>query len=579
MLLKCKDISGMKVGEKELKILQMADDTTILTSDIKNVPKILNVLNDFYQISGLKTNVDKTIAYKLGRNPEITFPEDYLGLTWGKLPINLLGITISDDDETTKTENFRNRIEGIDVLTKIWCSRNLSMKGKLSIINTLLIPKLIYPCTILDVPPDIITVAMNTIRTFFWNWKRPKIKLDTLVRKIEKGGIKYPCLECKIKAWKTLWAIRALKFEGKKPLWVSIVNELLPKGITFYYLLKCKPTKKILDSYCPDLPIFYKNIILNWTEVNKDISYVTKDTIRQEAIWLNQLITVKDKPLYCEQSIRKNIYYISDILADDNKLMNYTEINRKYGINYTFLDILRLRLTIPHEWRQILAGEITENKKDENLFNKINRVDKLKTKDIYWLILNRIHDCETPPNSQIYWQTKYNIDDEDMKRVFVLPYICTKRTTLQASQYKTIHKIINCNYWLHKIKIIDNPNCRFCQEEETVEHFFYACEHTQNFWRAFRTWWNANSNLKIEALFEYEVILGKLKEEKENKVLNCCLLIGKTMIYKQKNLNKQPDIYKFHCELKDYIEIEKQIAIDQNTLDSISDEWGEIMNI
>jgi hypothetical protein len=579
MLQKSKEISGIKVGDKELKILQMADDTTILTSSIDDVPKILKVLDDFYLISGLKTNVDKTIAYKLGRNQEINFPKNYLGLTWGKLPINLLGITIADDDETIKTENFSARIEGIDVLTKIWCRRNLSMKGKLSIINTLLIPKLIYPCTILDVPPDIVTTAVNTIRTFFWNWKRPKIKLDTLIRKIDKGGIKYPCLDCKIKSWKTLWAIRALKFEQIEPLWVRIVNELLPEGITFFYLLKCKPTKAMLDTHCPNLPIFYKNILVNWTEVNKDILYLTKESIKNECLWLNYRITVKDKPLFCEQSIRKGLFYISDILNADNEIISHTELNRIHGTNFTFLDILRLRLTIPSEWRKILQGEKEEIKTDEILLKKLLKVSKLKTKDIYWILLQKSHDCETPSNTQTNWQLKYNIDDANMKHIFRLPYTCTKRTTLQALQFKIIYKIINCNYWLHKIKIKDNPKCRFCDDEETIEHFFFACENTKNFWKAFRTWWNANTDLNIEALLEKDVVLGKQNGETENKMLNCCILIGKSMIYKQKNFNKQPDIYKFHCELKDYIQIERQIAINQNRLDSISDEWGNIWNI
>ena len=578
MLKNANDISGIKVGGKELKILQMPDDTTILTSSIDDVPKILEILQDFYEISGLKTNVDKTIAYKLGRNPDFNFPLDHLGLTWGKLPINLLGLTISDDDEVTKAENFSTKIEGIDVLTKIWCRRNLSMKGKLSIINTLLIPKLIYPCTILDVPQDIITTAMNTIRTFFWNWKRPKIRLETLIRKIDNGGIKYPCLDCKVKAWKTLWAIRALKFEKNDPLWVRIVNELLPEGITFYYLLKCKPNKKILDTYCPNLPSFYKNILINWAEVNKSTSYQTKETIRNECLWLNQEILVKNKPLYCEQGLRNNVYLISDILDNENIFMSHIDINRKHGTRYTFLDILRLRLTIPHDWRKILSNEIIENVTDEGLFKKLKKLEKLKTNDIYWIILNNNHDCETAPNAQTYWQRNYNIDDETIKKIYRLPYICTKRTMLQALQYKITYKIINCNYWLHKIKIIDNPKCRFCQEEDKIEHFFYSCENTKNFWHAFRTWWNVNADFNIKTLEEKEVLLGKIDEE-ENKVLNCCMLIGKSMIYKQKNLNKEPDIYQFHCELKEYIQIEKQIATNQNKLDSISDEWGDIWNI
>jgi hypothetical protein len=234
MLKQRKDISGVTIDDKEIKILQMADDTTILTSKAEDIPKILKLLKEFHIISGLKTNVDKTTAYRMGKiadinnNPQI----DKYGLVWKTLPVDLLGITITNEKERSIKNNFIDKLQGIELLTRIWSRRNLSIKGKLTIINSILIPKLIYPCTILDAPDEVIKEAELIIRNFFWNWKRPKIRLDVLIRKIEKGGLKYPCLKCKVMSWKILWAIRALKNEDTDSLWLCIVNGLLPKGIT-----------------------------------------------------------------------------------------------------------------------------------------------------------------------------------------------------------------------------------------------------------------------------------------------------------------------------------------------------------
>ena len=365
MLQNNNEIRGIEVGDKEIKILQMADDTTIFTSRLQDIPKILEVLQTFKEISGLKTNIEKTIAYKLGKDRTLGFPDNYLDLNWGNLPINLLGITITDDIDEHKKENFASKIEQIDTLSRIWSSRNLSMKGKLTVLNALLIPKLIYPCTILDVPNDIINQAKNALSTFFWNWKRPKIRLDILTRGIENGGIKYPCLECKIKSWKTLWAIRALRFQDKTPLWVRIINRLLPTTLTFNYLLKCRPTKDMLNTYCPNLPQFYKDIILNWTEVNSKIKYTTHETISKEGIWLNKLISASNVPLYNEHAMRNNIWYISDILDDNKNILGHNELNLKFNTRLTFLDALKLRLTIPGEWKRILANIDMEIKTDE----------------------------------------------------------------------------------------------------------------------------------------------------------------------------------------------------------------------
>ena len=261
MLVQRNDIAGVSIQGKELKILQMADDTTILTRNKKDIPKILELLEDFKDISGLKTNVEKTIAYRIGKINEKSPLTKLYELNWKTLPISLLGITIATNKEDIIKENFLDKLNGIELLTRIWSRRNLSMKGKLTIINSILIPKLIYPSTILEVPEEVTKSLGNIIKSFFWNWKRPKIRLDTLIRKVENGGLKFRCINCKSKSWKMLWAIRALKFEKSEPLWVRIVNNLLPNGLTFPYLLKTRPTEKILSTYCPHLPIFYKEIM------------------------------------------------------------------------------------------------------------------------------------------------------------------------------------------------------------------------------------------------------------------------------------------------------------------------------
>ena len=41
------DISGVSIRGKQVKILQMANDTTILTSNAEDVPKILNLLKEY----------------------------------------------------------------------------------------------------------------------------------------------------------------------------------------------------------------------------------------------------------------------------------------------------------------------------------------------------------------------------------------------------------------------------------------------------------------------------------------------------------------------------------------------------
>jgi hypothetical protein len=577
MLNENKDIKGIKVGNTEIKILQMADDTTILTSEIEDIPKILDLLITFQEISGLKTNVDKTIAYVIGQKRDKYPPENDFGLKWSKGTINLLGVTLGEDTNLSIDENFKKRIEGIETLTKIWAGRNLSMKGKLTIINSLLVPKLIYPCTILDVPDEIVKQATECIKTFFWNWKQPKIKVDTLVRNIEDGGLKFPCLDCRIKSWKTIWAIRAIRLEHKNPLWTRIVDKLLPEGINLTYLLQCKPRAKFLEKWCPNMPIFYRSIIENWVKVKSDVNYCTIESIKKECLWLNRDIVVKNEPLYHANSLQHNLKYVGDVLDANNDFKSANDLNRTFGTNLTFLDMLRVRLTLPQKWKQILSGEMEEVKIDEVLYNRLNSIKTLKTKTIYWEILSKHHDCSSPTNIHINWMNYYNIDESTMKNYYLLPYKVTRWTTLQALQYKIIYKIINCNYWLHKIKILDSPKCRFCDKEETLTHFLFSCKATKQFWHAMLTWYNTITLENIDELTERDIILGYNKDE--NIPLNSCILIGKAMIYKGKNQNTQPNIYAFHLDLKEYIGIELNIHKKNNSYDTLLDILGALLDI
>ena len=80
--MKRKDISGITFGNKEIKMLQMADDTTIFTSRGEDIGKILELLKTVFKISGLKTNIEKTIACTLGPKETPKKGESTYGLQW-----------------------------------------------------------------------------------------------------------------------------------------------------------------------------------------------------------------------------------------------------------------------------------------------------------------------------------------------------------------------------------------------------------------------------------------------------------------------------------------------------------------
>jgi hypothetical protein len=69
----------------------------------------------------------------------------------------------------------------------------------------------------------------------------------------------------------------------------------------------------------------------------------------------------------------------------------------------------------------------------------------------------------------------------EWKQIYILPFKATACTKLHWVQFRINHNILATNYFLKKIKIIDDTNCNFCQKEnETIEHIFWGCENVQN---------------------------------------------------------------------------------------------------
>ena len=101
-------IKGIQVGQKEIKITQYADDTTVLVRDLDSVTQLLKHLDKFKQISGLEINTNKTevlwLEYWRSRK------DKPFGFKWPQEPVYALGIHFSYDLKQANTLNFEETL-------------------------------------------------------------------------------------------------------------------------------------------------------------------------------------------------------------------------------------------------------------------------------------------------------------------------------------------------------------------------------------------------------------------------------------------------------------------------------------
>ena len=78
------NIKGIKINNSEVKITQLADDMTLILTNINSLQLCINIINLFYQASGLKLNSSKTEVFAIGRKSDFYTNKSPYRLKWVK---------------------------------------------------------------------------------------------------------------------------------------------------------------------------------------------------------------------------------------------------------------------------------------------------------------------------------------------------------------------------------------------------------------------------------------------------------------------------------------------------------------
>jgi hypothetical protein len=65
--------------------------------------------------------------------------------------------------------NFQQKIANLKITLQMWKQRNLTLKGKITIINSIALTPLIYISSIVDTPEKAISEINNVIQNILWN--------------------------------------------------------------------------------------------------------------------------------------------------------------------------------------------------------------------------------------------------------------------------------------------------------------------------------------------------------------------------------------------------------------------------
>ena len=564
------DIKGITIGNTEIKLVQMADDTTVFIEDINSLEHILELLQKFEQYAGLKLNKGKTEAMWIGKNLHHTTTP--LGIKWVK-NVQSLGIFFSYNTDYVVQKNVMDRAREFKQVLDMWMQRDLSLIGKITILKSLAFSKIIYQCGSLTIPPNFLDYVNDLCYKFVWHNKKDKIRRKTLIAEYERGGLKMLDIYSFIKAQKAMWVKRLMSSDNGS--WKALPNLYLQQLLgpnTFKCQMECvtKPA---------NFPGFYWQILKHWFELKTLCTQTPSPLdIRRETLWLNKNIKNGKNELNWKTWQEKNINQIHDIVNAQGTFLTVNELEQKYNMKCNFLQYNLLKDIIPQKWRTILktmkidSNVISFNEQIHLYINKVSKcIQNITNKDMYWTF---VRSKEEKPIIIDKMEKSFKIMPNQWDKVFTMSTV-VKNTKLRTFQYKILYNLIPCNSYLKKITRSDTDKCSTCHKLDDINHYFYNCKNTRIFWNSVTRWWTGATNQQV-TLSERDVLIGILDESNKNYALNACIILAKWYIYKCKLNDKQIFIYSFLCDLKHFLNIEKIIALKQGKLIQYNTLWEKI---
>jgi hypothetical protein len=204
-----KGISYDYTSDNKLKTLQYADDITLFLNNEEEIGHALNIVKSYGNVSGTVVNPSKSEGLWLGSIKNRQQNCTLYDLKWPRDPIRYLGIYIGHNIESCDTLNWSNKIINIEKALNLWKQRDLTFFGKVNIIKTVGISKVLYSATCLPHNDICIKEINQKIFKFLWG-KRDRIKRECIIGEVKDGGINMVDMESMFKAVKASWITRII---------------------------------------------------------------------------------------------------------------------------------------------------------------------------------------------------------------------------------------------------------------------------------------------------------------------------------------------------------------------------------
>ena len=229
-----------------------------------------------------------------------------------------------DHNHTEKIKDIKRQIIS-------WSKRTLTVLGRITVVKSLLVPKLNYLLLSLPEPNAQIMKDINRfLYAFIWGNKPDKINREQMCQLYNKGGVKMIDIYIHAKSLKISWIRRFVTDSQIESFTFHMFNSLFPKTYFFHLYMGSHYFRKLAD-LTPNP--FWKEVLFAWS----DLVELLIDDSASQSLWNNPHIKINDKVVFWGAWNLRGIRFVNDILKIDGSFCSYFEFQRRFDIQTNFL--------------------------------------------------------------------------------------------------------------------------------------------------------------------------------------------------------------------------------------------------
>lgn len=455
-----------------------------------------------------------------------------------------------------------------------WRHRQLDIKSRITIVNTLVLSMVGFLISVLPTPSRAKKEIKDMTCEFIWKEKRSKIAYQKLIQKIANGGLKLCSIEDRVKASNIAWVRRMLfNPEGNVTRVVMHIYKWVEDPGSFF--ITRRKAKRFKDK---NIFAFYAAMFKDWQCIRNYL--IPGNVVYDEIIWYNKFVNLTGfEPEMRRHWILKGICRVRDVF-ENGELMSARAISRKFDVKCTFIEYYRIKKAIPEYWKNYVKDNPTPSEPNDNIMvaNDSRGLEDIvlsKTNDFYWFFV-KCRDMDMAGimywidyNPAFYWSVPGSTPAENL---CTMAFKTVREVKFQSVQYMILSRTLPCNNLLRQYRIQTNDKCNWCDNVDDVVHFLVTCTKCASLWSKIFQWLKYNELISSTNISNLNIVLGLFVgfNRVQRKLINTVCMFTKFFVYRQKLYHEGVCLYEqWYTEFKNRILREKFILKLKPKADSV----------